>query len=70
MNEPMGFVGSCNPARLRLIALEILSTAFVWPITLSCNLCSNLSNLLASFSTRLSTGIPVLSATIFATCSG
>jgi len=35
MKEPIGLVGSCNPALLLLIAFDILSTALVCPITLS-----------------------------------
>ena len=63
MNEPIGFFGSFKPTLVLLIALTNLSIALSWPITFSDNVSVIPNNLELSFSSILSTGMPVIIAT-------
>ena len=59
MNEPMGRLGSCRPARLRRTASLTACMASSCPMTLLCNSSSRLSSFWRSLSSILLTGIPV-----------
>ncbi len=68
-NEPLGRLGSANPARERRTALETALTASDWPITRWCNASSMRISLSRSPSSILFTGIPVHLATTSAISS-
>ena len=59
MNEPMGRLGSCRPARERRTALAMASTAWSCPITRVCRRSSILVRRSCSPSSIFSTGMPV-----------
>ena len=59
MKEPIGRLGSCNPARLRRTASDTAAMASSCPITRWCNSSSRWSNLSFSLCIILLTGIPV-----------
>ena len=69
MKEPIGFLGSCNPALLLLIASETAVMASSCPITRLCNSSSNCNNFSLSDCIILLTGIPVAFATFSAISS-
>ena len=69
INEPIGFLGSCKPARLRRMASATAVIASSWPITRPCRCCSSCSNLSFSLCIILETGIPVAFATTSAISS-
>jgi len=66
MNEPIGFLGSFNPALLRLTALLTAFIASCCPITRLPISNSNFRSFSRSLVTILATGIPVQPATISA----
>ncbi len=57
--EPMGRLGSCNPARARRTALLTASSASSWPTTRRRSSSSIRSSLARSPSSIFSTGMPV-----------
>ena len=66
MNEPIGRLGSCSPARARRTAVDTAVTASDWPttrLTISSSMRSSLSR---SPSSILSTGMPVQRDTTWA----
>ena len=64
MNEPIGRLGSCRPARARRTAVETASTASPWPTTRLASASSMRSSLSRSPSSMRSTGMPVQRETI------
>ena len=66
MNEPMGRLGSCRPARARRTAVDTASTASRWPTTRFASVSSMRSSLSRSPSSIRSTGMPVQRETIWA----
>ena len=70
MNEPIGRLGSCRPARARRTAVETASTASRWPTTRLASASSMRSSLSRSPSSIRSTGMPVQRETIWAMWSG
>ncbi len=69
INEPIGRLGSFNPARFLWIERAILITASFWPITLLSISSGSLANLLLSVCAIRFTGIPVIIETTSATLS-
>ena len=67
MNEPIGRLGSCNPARARRTAVDTALTASAWPTTRLESTSSMRSSLSRSPSSIRSTGMPVQRDTICAT---
>ena len=58
-NEPIGLLGSDNPARLRRMAFAVAVTASSCPITRWCNRSSRCTSLCISPSSNLFSGTPV-----------
>ncbi len=69
INEPIGRLGSCKPARLLRTASAIASMASFWPATRLPNSSSNFNNFSRSLCSILATGIPVHLATTSAMSS-
>ena len=69
MNDPIGRLGSFNPARFRCIALTIFSIASCCPTTLSANSSRICNNFIPSVLAIRFTGTPVIIATTSATLS-
>ena len=69
IKEPIGFLGSFNPARLRRTASATAIIASSWPTTRWCRCSSRCNNFSRSLCIILLTGMPVALATLSAISS-